>query len=79
MNSRLDEIQAAVLRAKLPHLDGWTERRREIASRYGGARVTPLEPLAELADRRHVFHLYVVRAPIAIACRPTWGPGGSPR
>jgi dTDP-3-amino-3,4,6-trideoxy-alpha-D-glucose transaminase len=64
VNSRLDELQAAVLRAKLPHLGEWTKRRREIAARYTAALVdTPVEPLAELADRRHVFHLYVVRAP----------------
>jgi dTDP-4-amino-4,6-dideoxygalactose transaminase len=63
VNSRLDEIQAAILRAKLPHLGEWTERRRTIAARYSEAlRGTPVEPLAELADRRHVFHLYVVRA-----------------
>jgi dTDP-4-amino-4,6-dideoxygalactose transaminase len=64
VNSRLDEIQAAVLRVKLQHLEEWTERRREIAARYTAAlRGTPVEPLAELEDRRHVFHLYVVRAP----------------
>jgi dTDP-4-amino-4,6-dideoxygalactose transaminase len=64
VNSRLDELQAAVLRAKLSHLDEWTERRREIAVRYSAALSgTPVEPLGELPDRRHVFHLYVVQAP----------------
>jgi dTDP-4-amino-4,6-dideoxygalactose transaminase len=64
VNSRLDELQAAILRAKLPHLAAWTDRRREIAATYFAAlRDGPVDPLAELPDRRHVFHLYVVRAP----------------
>jgi dTDP-4-amino-4,6-dideoxygalactose transaminase len=64
VNSRLDEIQAAVLRVKLPHLADWTMRRREIAARYTAALAdSPVEPLVPLEDRRHVFHLYVVRAP----------------
>jgi dTDP-3-amino-3,4,6-trideoxy-alpha-D-glucose transaminase len=63
VNSRLDELQAAVLRAKLPHLQGWTERRREIAATYSESlRDTAVDPLAELPDREHAFHLYVVRA-----------------
>jgi dTDP-4-amino-4,6-dideoxygalactose transaminase len=61
VNSRLDEVQAAVLRAKLPHLDGWNERRRELASRYSDAiSGTSIRPLAELPGRRHAYHLYVV-------------------
>jgi dTDP-4-amino-4,6-dideoxygalactose transaminase len=61
VNSRLDELQAAVLRAKLPDLEAWTDRRREIAAAYSDAlRDTPVEPLAVLPDRRHVRHLYVV-------------------
>jgi dTDP-4-amino-4,6-dideoxygalactose transaminase len=63
LNSRLDEIQAAIVRTKLPRLDGWTERRREIASIYSAAlRDGPVEPLVELPGRRHAFHLFVVRA-----------------
>jgi dTDP-4-amino-4,6-dideoxygalactose transaminase len=61
VNSRLDELQAAVLRAKLPHLDGWNERRRDLASRYTDAIAeTSIRPLAELPGRRHSYHLYVV-------------------
>lgn len=64
INSRLDGIQAAILSAKLAHLDDWTERRRRSARRYNGALlgsgvVTP----GELQDLRAVFHLYVVRVP----------------
>ena len=62
-NSRLDAMQAAILQAKLPHVDGWNAKRREIARRYGdqlaGSGVTiPTE--CEWA--RHVFHLYVIRS-----------------
>jgi dTDP-4-amino-4,6-dideoxygalactose transaminase len=64
VNSRLDELQAAILRAKLPHLDAWNARRREIAAVYDDAlRSTPARPLAQLPGRRHAFHLYVVDVP----------------
>jgi dTDP-4-amino-4,6-dideoxygalactose transaminase len=61
INSRLDDLQAAVLRARLPRLRGWTERRRVLAARYrqqlaGG----PVEPLPE-RDPGHVYHLFVVQ------------------
>jgi dTDP-4-amino-4,6-dideoxygalactose transaminase len=63
MNSRLDEVQAAMLRVKLKYLDGWNERRRGLAGRYREALAgTSLEnphPVDELA---HVFHRYVVQS-----------------
>ncbi|MCL4488745.1 MAG: DegT/DnrJ/EryC1/StrS family aminotransferase [Chloroflexi bacterium] len=63
-NGRLDEIQAVVLRAKLPHLAVWNEQRREHARRYTRQLAgTPVIPPAECSGSRHVFHLYVIRAP----------------
>lgn len=69
-NSRLDEMQAAILRAKLPHLDAWNDRRRAIAARYHETIRHPgiLLP-AEAAWARHVYHLYVVRTPRRDALR----------
>ena len=63
VNSRLDELQAAILRAKLPRVAAGNERRREIAARYAAAlEGTAVRPLAMLAGRENVFHLFVVRA-----------------
>jgi dTDP-4-amino-4,6-dideoxygalactose transaminase len=65
-NFRLDAIQAAVLRAKLPRLPAWNERRRAIAASYR-ERLAALERAgrlvlpAELPGRRHVYHQFVVR------------------
>ena len=65
-NFRMDSLQAAVLLAKLPRLDAWTDRRIAIAARYGtllhdsesaGRIVLPFAA----QGRRHVFHQYVVR------------------
>lgn len=62
INSRLDEIQAAILRVKLKHLKKWNERRREIAGRYSRHLAdTDLQLPIESVHARHVYHLYVVR------------------
>lgn len=63
-NSRLDEIQAAILRVKLPHLDAENESRRGIAAIYQSvlAGVGPVLPKTG-SDVGHVFHQYVIRTP----------------
>jgi dTDP-4-amino-4,6-dideoxygalactose transaminase len=63
INSRLDGLQAAILSVKLPHLAGWTKRRREIADSYNRllADVVGIGPPQVGAGREHVFHLYVIR------------------
>src|SRR5271166_149727 len=76
-NSRLDALQAAVLRVKLKHVDGWNQQRRMLACRYHGLltnsglvqadthSVTPQAPIALLAsvpEAYHIYHQYVVRA-----------------
>jgi dTDP-4-amino-4,6-dideoxygalactose transaminase len=63
-NSRLDELQAAVLRVKLKYLDGWNARRGELARRYSahlgvlGVQVPVVAP-----GRTHVYHLYIICTP----------------
>jgi dTDP-4-amino-4,6-dideoxygalactose transaminase len=63
VNSRLDEIQAAVLRARLPLLRGWTERRRLLARRYRAALApTDVVVVPPEQDPGHVYHLFPVRS-----------------
>lgn len=59
-NSRLDEIQAAVLNVKLPHLDGWNQRRRELAARYTDKLSGTSLILPQDFSEEHVYHLYIV-------------------
>jgi dTDP-3-amino-3,4,6-trideoxy-alpha-D-glucose transaminase len=64
INSRLDELQAAILRTKLPRLRGWTAERQTLARRYLGGLLTSKAGLglpAPLAATRHAYHLFVVR------------------
>ena len=60
VNSRLDELQAAVLRVKLRRLAAATDQRRAQAARYDSA-LKGLKLPAEAPGRRHVYHLYAVR------------------
>jgi len=63
-NSRLDELQAAVLRAKLVHLDRWNESRRALAKRFDALLQDLPVTLPQQAEwGKHVFHLYVIRTP----------------
>ena len=62
LNSRLDEIQAAVLRVKLRHLERWNEARREAASLYDGTLMGVTTPSVR-AGATHVYHQYTVMTP----------------
>ena len=67
-NFRLDALQAAILRVKLPHLDAWTQARQRNAERYDAmfadARLTDIIRLpVRASDSTHIFHQYVIRTP----------------
>ena len=61
INSRLDDLQAAVLRARLPRLRGWTDRRRALAARYRDRLAGSAVDVPPELDAGHVYHLFVVR------------------
>ncbi|HMB24727.1 MAG TPA: DegT/DnrJ/EryC1/StrS family aminotransferase, partial [Anaerolineales bacterium] len=62
-NSRLDALQAAILQAKFPHVDGWNQRRRALAQRYS-EQLAPLGVTVpvECGWGTHVYHLYIIRS-----------------
>jgi aminotransferase EvaB len=62
INSRLDELQAAILEVKLRHLDDWLAARRAIAAEYDRLLGNHVERPATTADARHSFHLYVIES-----------------
>jgi dTDP-4-amino-4,6-dideoxygalactose transaminase len=62
-NSRLDTIQAAILRVKLPHIDRWNQSRRQAAQRYSDLFSSMSNVIAPEIAAGHVFHQYTVRLP----------------
>ncbi|MBK7840481.1 MAG: DegT/DnrJ/EryC1/StrS family aminotransferase [Candidatus Obscuribacter sp.] len=63
INSRLDEIQCAILGAQLPFVHQWNDRRREIAARYTEGLKNVVVTPVEQQGCKHVYHLYVVQTP----------------
>jgi dTDP-3-amino-3,4,6-trideoxy-alpha-D-glucose transaminase len=62
VNSRLDELQAAILRTRLTRLAGWTITRRTLAARYRAALATSPVHVPREFDAGHVYHLFPVRS-----------------
>ena len=61
LNSRLDEMQAALLRVKLRYLDAWNDARRHLADLYTEHLPASISKPVEQANSHHVYHLYVVQ------------------
>ena len=62
-NSRLDEIQAAILRLKMRHLESWNQKRRALAAEYDLALAgLPITLPREVPGRIHVYHLYSIQS-----------------
>ena len=60
-NSRLDSLQAAILRIKLPHIDTWSEGRRRVANRYNELLADIPEIITPEVCEGHVFHQYTIQ------------------
>jgi dTDP-4-amino-4,6-dideoxygalactose transaminase len=76
-NSRLDPVQAAILRVKLAHLDAWNDRRRAIADRYRAALASRGLVLPHVPDwAEPAWHLFVVRSPERDALQARLGAAG---
>ena len=61
-NSRMDSLQAAILRVKLRHIDRWTENRIRSANIYSELLThSPVKPVGKQANVKHVYHLFVVQ------------------
>lgn len=68
-NTKLDALQALVLSAKLPYLDGWNARRAVAASTYASLLPPYVTPVGEVVtDGSHVYHLFQVRTRVRDAC-----------
>jgi dTDP-4-amino-4,6-dideoxygalactose transaminase len=62
-NSRLDTLQAAILLAKIPHLDSWNNKRHELAGHYSNClkNIQNIETPVEYKGRKHIYHQYTIR------------------
>ncbi|OGI02030.1 MAG: hypothetical protein A2Y25_04020 [Candidatus Melainabacteria bacterium GWF2_37_15] len=77
-NSRLDEIQAAVLNVKFPHIDRWNSKRREAAYYYNELfkGITEIQTPKELANTSCVYHQYTIQMPARDKVHETLGKNG---